>query len=123
MTFFTLRPVMIGLGTAKTNWKFISFTIIGILLASIIIGILPQANAAKTLKDTTPPSMLSTSPANGDVNVPVYTTITLELSEPIDMSTLTVHTFDLAPDDLPGSFFPGEITADESGNGHKYILR
>src|SRR5205807_327399 len=45
--------------------------------------------------DTTPPTVLSTSPADGATNVPITTVVTATFSEAMDASTINGTTFTL----------------------------
>jgi hypothetical protein len=60
--------------------------------------------------DTTPPTVIATSPADGDSNVDINAVITCTLSEPMDPMTITPSSFRLN-DGYTGSVFYGNKIA------------
>jgi hypothetical protein len=60
--------------------------------------------------DTTPPTVVSTSPTSGAQNVNVSTTVTAKFSEAVDSSTVTTSTFELR--DAASNLVIGPVTYD-----------
>lgn len=76
----------------------------------------PKADGGGS-SDKTPPAVVSTSPKEGDVDVPLDRKITVTFSEPVDLGKLSAADFELVEwwDGNPqGSALPG--TLDTSGN-------
>lgn len=65
-----------------------------------------------TVADTTPPTVLSTFPANGAAGVATNNTITANFSEPMNVASLTATTFTL--NDSTGPVLGGAITSNGS---------
>lgn len=51
-----------------------------------------STSSFRTIRDTTPPTVLSTSPATGSPPVPVNSTVTITFSEPMDPATINGST-------------------------------
>jgi hypothetical protein len=69
--------------------------------------------AFTTIADTTPPTVLSTSPANGATAVPITTTVKVTFSEAMDASTVTAAgTFTLKATGPPSVDVAGTVTYD-----------
>ncbi|MGH9348402.1 MAG: Ig-like domain-containing protein [Vicinamibacterales bacterium] len=67
--------------------------------------------------DTTPPGVLTTSPANGALDLPLNTEVVVELNEPIDRTTVTTGnegSFILV-DAATGAIVPATVSVDAAG--------
>jgi hypothetical protein len=63
--------------------------------------------------DTTPPTVSSTSPSDGEVNVAVDSAVAAHFSEPVDPATVTSATFSVS--DRHGGAVDGAVTIDAPG--------
>jgi methionine-rich copper-binding protein CopC len=76
-----------------------SISLLTVLFICILVCILPVAG-----DDTTPPTTVSTYPADGDVHIPIdISAITITFNEPIqwDPNTMSVHLYDWGWNDVP----------------------
>jgi hypothetical protein len=73
---------------------------------------------AEAPSDTTPPSVVSTSPANGASNVAVGTTVTATFSEAMNASTITTSSFTLGGVSGSVSYNSGTYTATFTPSAH-----
>ncbi len=83
-----------------------SISLLTVLFICIFVCILPVAG-----DDTTPPTIVSTYPADGDVHIPIdISAITITFNEPIqwDPNTMSVHLYDWRWNDVP----IGDISVD-----------
>jgi hypothetical protein len=67
-------------------------------------------------KDTTPPTVLSTNPADVNVGVCVNKTISATFDKAMDPLTITTATFTLAPTATPGALVTGVVAYDALTN-------
>ncbi len=67
-------------------------------------------SAVAVARDTTPPSVASTTPANGATGLPVSTVATATFNEAMDPTTITGSTFELR--DSGGTLVPATVTFD-----------
>ncbi|MCP3894566.1 MAG: hypothetical protein GY706_08040 [Bacteroides sp.] len=61
-------------------------------------------------QDTTPPTVISTTPVDGAVDVPTANTISVEFSEPMDTATITTGTFLVNNGNVTGSVTYDSVT-------------
>ena len=79
----------------------------------------PQGFTITTI-DTTPPGIVSVSPAYGATGVPLNTEIVVRFSEPIDRSTITAASFVLR-DNVTSTNVPGTVSVDVTGRVATFV--
>jgi len=70
--------------------------------------------------DVTAPVLLTTSPQSGTAGVPLNTAVTVELSEPLDRSTVTASSFQLY-DSFTGQYITGTLSVDATGRVATFV--
>ena len=104
------RLATISRGSSSVN--FTTATIKGIAYA--LFTATPGAYTASYTPDTTSPTIVSTTPEQGAINVSTATTVTFSASEPLDPATVTNSNAELR--DHSGALVPAEVSYNSSNN-------
>jgi hypothetical protein len=80
-----------------------------------------QATTMAVYSDSTPPSVITTSPANGDRNIPTGTSVKATFSEPILSSSVSSSTFTIR-DSSTSAYISGARTVSSTDGGKSVIF-
>ncbi|MEE9442698.1 MAG: Ig-like domain-containing protein [candidate division Zixibacteria bacterium] len=81
----------------KRGYISFSFLMLLVLVSFLLTSCGKEDEATNPIGDTTPPTIISTSPANNATNVPIDAEIHVIFSEAIDTSTISFSTINISP--------------------------